>query len=344
MDDSYSGWSTGYDPSNSSSASSDYRTYGSASSSMGDSSGSSDETYDSASASSWTDYEPWSYDWSSSSGWVDSTGSSSSESASDGSSSRSSSGSSADTSQPASTSTESPSDTTDAESIVDDVALGLLQGALNGVEAVTTDIPTSIGNILIAIPNTIADAGDWMYGTPEERKIRLPYIPESNWAQSKIAPETDDDHGWSTFGTGMITTLIPPAWLGKLGRFGGFLDKGDDAARALQSTEKATGSAQLLDDAAKAADDAARAVAPKSVNQLSKSQQNAVNSLTERAAEHQKKLADYMNNPDAFDNQGLLKNAPTPDIRQKIIDGRIRHLQQEIKAFQDQIDQILGDR
>ena len=51
-----------------------------------------------------------------------------------------------------------------------------------------------------------------------------------------------------------------------------------------------------------------------------------------------------MNNPDAFDNQGLLKNAPTPDIRQKIIDGRIRHLQQEIKAFQDQIDQILGDR
>jgi hypothetical protein len=78
-----------------------------------------------------------------------------------------------------------------------------------------------------------------MYGTPEERKIRLPYIPESNWAQSKIVPETDDDHGWSTFGTGMITTLtppawlVPPAWLGKLGRFGGFFDKADDAARTV---------------------------------------------------------------------------------------------------------------
>jgi len=85
-------------------------------------------------------------------------------------------------------------------------------------------------------------------------------------------------------------------------------------------------------------------VAPKSINQLSQSQHKAINSLTERAAEHQKKLADYMNNPDAFDNQGVLKNAPTPEIRQKIIDGRIRHLQQEIKVFQDQIDQILGDR
>jgi len=31
----------------------------------------------------------------------------------------------------------------------------------------------------------------------------------------------------------MITNLIPAAWLGKLGRFGGFFDKADDAARTV---------------------------------------------------------------------------------------------------------------
>jgi hypothetical protein len=67
-----------------------------------------------------------------------------------------------------------------------------------------------------------------------------------------------------------------------------------------------------------------------------------VRSIHRRIAEHQQKLADYIRNPDAFDNQGLLRNAPTPEIRQRIIDGRIRHLQNEIDAFQRQIDRILG--
>lgn len=82
--------------------------------------------------------------------------------------------------------------------------------------------------------------------------------------------------------------------------------------------------------------------APRGIEHLPKSQQRAVRSLQQRAAEHQQKLADYLKNPDAFDNQGLLRNAPTPEIRQRIIDGRVRHLEQEIKAFQDQIDNILG--
>jgi len=41
---------------------------------------------------------------------------------------------------------------------------------------------------------------------------------------------------------------------------------------------------------------------------------------------HIKKLADYRAHPEAFDNLGMLQRAPTPAIRQKIIDSRIRSL------------------
>jgi hypothetical protein len=37
-----------------------------------------------------------------------------------------------------------------------------------------------------------------------------------------------------------------------------------------------------------------------------------------------------------------LQRAPTPEIRQRIIDGRIRHLESEIGTFQDQIAKLLG--
>ena len=39
---------------------------------------------------------------------------------------------------------------------------------------------------------------------------------------------------------------------------------------------------------------------------------------------------------------GYLERAPSPEIRQRIIDGRIRHLESEINTFQDQIDKLLG--
>ncbi len=70
----------------------------------------------------------------------------------------------------------------------------------------------------------------------------------------------------------------------------------------------------------------------------------AVESLTERILEHQKKLADYAGNPDAYDNQDLLKNAPSAEVRERIINGRIKHLQNEIKAFEDAITRLLGKR
>ncbi|SFB64953.1 hypothetical protein SAMN05216266_1515 [Amycolatopsis marina] len=75
---------------------------------------------------------------------------------------------------------------------------------------------------------------------------------------------------------------------------------------------------------------------------LTVSEQRAVRSLEKQVSEHQDKLAAYRANPDAFDNKGILKNAPTPEIRQRIIDGRIRHLEAEIKTFQRQIDDIQG--
>ena len=56
-------------------------------------------------------------------------------------------------------------------------------------------------------------------------------------------------------------------------------------------------------------------------------------------AEHMKKLDDYKRNPDAVDNKGFLKNAPTQEIRDRIIKGRIKHLEAEIKAIQKAIDE-----
>lgn len=53
-------------------------------------------------------------------------------------------------------------------------------------------------------------------------------------------------------------------------------------------------------------------------------------------------MLDYRADPDAYDNLGFLRNAPSDAIRQRIIDGRIRHLQSELNAFQKGIDRITG--
>lgn len=56
--------------------------------------------------------------------------------------------------------------------------------------------------------------------------------------------------------------------------------------------------------------------------------------------EHKEKLEAYKKNPDAYDNQGLLKNAPSPEIREKIIQGRIKQLEKQIKKQQGELDKI----
>lgn len=85
--------------------------------------------------------------------------------------------------------------------------------------------------------------------------------------------------------------------------------------------------------AASGADDLAR---------LTPSQQKSLRSLQRQAEEHRSKLDAYRADPDAFDNLGYLERAPSPEIRQRIIDGRIRHLETEIRTFQDQINKLLG--
>lgn len=81
------------------------------------------------------------------------------------------------------------------------------------------------------------------------------------------------------------------------------------------------------------------AVAPRV---LTAAEQRSVASLQQQVATHAEKLAAYRANPAAYDNLGILERAPTPAIRQQIIDGRIRHLETEIRGFQNQIDKLLG--
>ncbi|WP_232293496.1 hypothetical protein [Stigmatella aurantiaca] len=76
--------------------------------------------------------------------------------------------------------------------------------------------------------------------------------------------------------------------------------------------------------------------------QTSSNPSESIKSLTARLAEHRQKLADYKANPDAFDHQGILRNAPSPEVRQRIIHGRIKHLEDEIKAFEKAIRDLGG--
>ena len=77
------------------------------------------------------------------------------------------------------------------------------------------------------------------------------------------------------------------------------------------------------------------------ISKLTKSQLKSISSLEKQIAKHQSKLADYINDPMKFDNQGHLLNAPNDAIRQKIIETRINHLNIEIQTFQQNIQKIL---
>jgi hypothetical protein len=72
---------------------------------------------------------------------------------------------------------------------------------------------------------------------------------------------------------------------------------------------------------------------------LSGSARSGIRSLGRQIEEHTQKLEAYKANPDAFDNLGKLKNA-SPEIRQKIINGRIRKLEGEIQKFRNEIDKL----
>ncbi|MFG2905873.1 polymorphic toxin-type HINT domain-containing protein [Kitasatospora sp. NPDC048286] len=73
---------------------------------------------------------------------------------------------------------------------------------------------------------------------------------------------------------------------------------------------------------------------------LSPEDLKAIRTYEQRIAEHEQKLKEYLENPDAYDNKGFLKNAPNDEVRQKIIEGRTKHLRQEIQTFKDNIAKI----
>ncbi len=106
--------------------------------------------------------------------------------------------------------------------------------------------------------------------------------------------------------------------------------KAVNAARKALKAAREARRAKKAADAAKAADRAADA---------QEKCKDAAKGLRKQVEKHKKKLKDYKSNPDKYDDKGFLKDAP-PDRRQKIIDSRIRGLENSIKNYQEQIKRI----
>ncbi|WP_162006864.1 RHS repeat-associated core domain-containing protein [Roseimaritima sediminicola] len=84
---------------------------------------------------------------------------------------------------------------------------GIGQGAVNTVNGIQ-DTATGLGNLFIWIPNAIADGIDWVDGTPEHQRMRIPYIPYSDWSRDMVVHESDTCHNISKFaGAAGVETL-----------------------------------------------------------------------------------------------------------------------------------------
>ncbi|MEO8270067.1 MAG: hypothetical protein ABI557_10115 [Aureliella sp.] len=68
--------------------------------------------------------------------------------------------------------------------------------------------------------------------------------------------------------------------------------------------------------------------------------EHAAKGLRDQLAKRRQKLIDYMKDPDKYDNKGILKGA-SPEMRRRIIEGRMRNLEGQIDNFQKQIQAIL---
>lgn len=145
--------------------------------------------------------------------------------------------------------------------------------------------------------------------------------PDPNaWSEGRPAE-------WIGFAAGLLLPL------------GAGVEAGGAGTRGALALGKEAKAAEEAGQATKGAEEAGKAAEARPG--LTASQARAVQSLSRRLAEHEEKLAEYRANPDAFDNKGYLKNAPTPQIRERIINGRIRHLETEIRTFRQQINEIL---
>jgi hypothetical protein len=77
-------------------------------------------------------------------------------------------------------------------------------------------------------------------------------------------------------------------------------------------------------------------------SRLSKNEYKAAKSNYNRMVEHVEKLEKYKQDPLKYDHLGLLKNAPNEQVKQKIIQSRIAHLEKEIQTFYDNIVKIIN--
>ena len=75
---------------------------------------------------------------------------------------------------------------------------------------------------------------------------------------------------------------------------------------------------------------------------LSKNEYKAAKSNYKRMVEHVDKLEKYKQNPMKYDNLRLLKKAPSEQVKQKIIELRIAHLEKEIQTFYNNIIKIIN--
>ena len=69
------------------------------------------------------------------------------------------------------------------------------------------------------------------------------------------------------------------------------------------------------------------------------SQKAAIKGLENQVVKHQKKLTEYIANPEAFDNKGFLQNV-SPAVREQIVQSRVRSLENQISTFQKDIKAI----
>ncbi len=70
------------------------------------------------------------------------------------------------------------------------------------------------------------------------------------------------------------------------------------------------------------------------------SEKRAIKGLKEHIKEHKTKLKEYIKDPYSQDNKGYLKNAPNQEIKNRIINGRIKHLNNEINTARKNIREI----
>ena len=77
-------------------------------------------------------------------------------------------------------------------------------------------------------------------------------------------------------------------------------------------------------------------------SRLSKNEYKSAKSNYKRMVEHVDKLEKYKQNPLKYDNLGLLKNAPNEQVKQKIIQSRIAHLEKEVQTFYNNIVKIIN--